>query len=105
MCDLILPPSPQWYCSKIIDFNKKGVVVFGARHDVFVLDASVIPPTYKTQCCLHKERLSSLALNEANVCCSAAEDGKVKVWNVDNPAETASEHSLHNVSKKFTNIL
>lgn len=95
MCDLILPPSPQWYCSKIIDFNTKGVVVFGARHDVFVLDASIIPPIYKAQCCLHKERISSLALNESNICCSASEDGKVKVWSIDNPMEAIADHNTH----------
>lgn len=98
MCDLILPPSPQWYCSKIIDFNTKGIVVFGARHDVFVLDASIIPPIYKAQCCLHKERISSLALNESNICCSASEDGKVKVWSIDNPMEAIADHNTHRVS-------
>ncbi|XP_061165000.1 gem-associated protein 5-like [Saccostrea echinata] len=95
MCDLILPPSPQWYCSKIIDYNKKGIVIFGTRHDVFVLDASSVPPTYVAQCCLHKERISSVALNENNICCSASEDGKVKVWKIDNPRDAIDEHNIH----------
>lgn len=97
----LIPPSPNWYCSKIIDSNSSGILVFGTRHDVYIFGCIGYPPVFKSVFTGHKEKLTALTLCEhedyASFCCSASEEGIVKLWNT-NDCAINSEHSIHAVT-------
>ena len=97
----VLPASPNWYCSKVSAGNKAWIYVFGARHDVFCFDCQNFPPKFKGIFLGHREKVTALCLGdrgeEVTKCCSASEDGAVKLWDVET-REVIQEHGLHNVS-------
>ncbi|XP_053399556.1 gem-associated protein 5-like [Mercenaria mercenaria] len=101
----VISASPNWYCSKVADSNSSGILVFGARHDVYVFGCDQYPPTFKSVFVGHKEKLTALTLCEheeyVKMCCSASEDGAVKLWNVEDNVVNL-EHSIH--SHKVTCI-
>ncbi|XP_048244264.1 gem-associated protein 5-like [Haliotis rufescens] len=101
MASLVLPASPNWYLSQISDSNRGGFYVFGARHDVAIFDTSSVPrtpPRYINSFCGHKDRVSCVKLgqiqSQLNICCSSADDLKVKLWDVNTQVEIQS-HSEH----------
>lgn len=103
MASLVLPASPNWYLSQISDSNRGGFYVFGARHDVAIFDTSSVPrtpPRYISSFCGHKDRVSCVKLgqiqSQLNICCSSADDLKVKLWDVNTQVEIQS-HSEHKV--------
>ncbi|XP_064609337.1 gem-associated protein 5-like [Liolophura sinensis] len=95
----VLPASPNWYSSKVSDVSK-DTFVFGARQNVYVyrLHGSHLVQVWAF--CGHRERVTSVTLCHARAsllsCCSADEDGKVKLWDVDSRA-VLQEHEYHNV--------
>ena len=86
MALLTLPASPNWHLSHTVGFNKVGLLVFAARHDVFVYDASYSPLAYKGVYCGHREKVTAVVLPtepidpNVNLCCSGSEDGNVYIW-------------------------
>ncbi|KAJ8298182.1 hypothetical protein KUTeg_024713 [Tegillarca granosa] len=99
MTELTLPPSPNWYCPKVIDMDSTGKLAFGARQDVHIFNTADFPPIYLGVFGLHRDRISAVALCPPHYsspsCCSASEDGKVKVWNTETKA-LQHEHNTHN---------
>lgn len=96
----VIPASPNWYGSKVTDSNSKDILVFGARHDVYVFGCDQFPPKFKGVFVSHKGKVTALSLCEheefAKLCCSASEEGSVKLWNVEDLA-IKLEHSIHSV--------
>ncbi|KAK3100512.1 hypothetical protein FSP39_021082 [Pinctada imbricata] len=91
MAELVLPPSPHWYCSQAIDINSRGLIILAARHAVFIMDGTVNPPLFRGSCNLHYEKVTAIRFsclgNTDSLCCSGAEDGKIIVWDSTNPKE------------------
>ena len=100
MTKYVLPASPNWYCSRVTDANKHGVFVFGAKHSIFVWNINVKPPRHLGYFRAHQERVVGLSLcrhlPSQPRCCSAGEDGKVKIWDLDSRTQIA-EHSEQKV--------
>ena len=40
MHERVIPASPNWYCGRCSDTNQRGVMGFGARNTVYLLDVS-----------------------------------------------------------------
>lgn len=111
MALLTLPASPNWYISHTVGFNKSGLLVFAARHDVFIYDASTFPIAHKGVYCGHREKVTCVTLPSTAVdpnqmlCCSGSEDGKVFIWDVNSYEllyETEAHVSFLNIK---TNII
>ena len=100
MTDYVLPASPSWYCSRVTDANEYGLLVFGAKNSIFIWDVNVKPPRHKGYFRAHQERVVGVSLCRHQLsqpkCCSAGEDGKIKIWNLDSQA-LLTEHSEHKV--------
>ena len=105
MTKYVLPASPNWYCSRVTDANKHGVFVFGAKHSIFVWNINVKPPRHLGYFRAHQERVVGLSLcrhlPSQPRCCSAGEDGKVKIWDLDSQTQI-SEHSEQKVELSVT---
>ena len=41
----LLPPSPNWYCSRASDTSQDGILAFGTKNTVFLLNTKTNPPT------------------------------------------------------------
>lgn len=39
-----LPASPNWYCSRCSDINGKGVLGFGAKNNIYLLNVTAASP-------------------------------------------------------------
>lgn len=50
-----LPASPNWYCSRCSDINGKGVLGFGAKNTIYLLNVTAASPavTGKSPECFH----------------------------------------------------
>ena len=97
----VLPASPNWYCSKVSDCNSSNLYVFGARHDIFCYNCQTFPPKFNGIFLGHREKVTALCLGrqieDNSKCCSASEDGVVKLWDTDT-REVLLEHTIHAVS-------
>ncbi|XP_067142043.1 gem-associated protein 5 [Centruroides vittatus] len=84
MSGISVGPSPNWYCSRVIDCNKENIVAYGARGNVCLLDGREFPPRYLDIISAHQDRVTSLAFSSLDhqLLATAAEDNKVKIWNV-----------------------
>lgn len=102
MTEYVLPASPSWYSSRVTDANECGLFVFGAKNAIFVWDINVKPPRHKGYFRAHQDRVVGVSLDRhlpsqpQAKCCSAGEDGKIKIWNLDSQTQLA-EHSEHKV--------
>uniref|UniRef100_A0AAY4EDR0 Anaphase-promoting complex subunit 4 WD40 domain-containing protein n=1 Tax=Denticeps clupeoides TaxID=299321 RepID=A0AAY4EDR0_9TELE len=98
MHDRLLPASPNWYCSRCSDINARGVLGFGAKNGIYLVQISVAKPVVIGELAGHKERVSGFAFcqqeGEEDVCASTSDDGAVKVWDIHQRAVVA-QHSAH----------
>jgi len=104
----IFPASPNWYCSHVIDGNSDGVVCFGAKNSLYLWDvSSPVSPKFISHFIAHEERVVGVSLCQTTnhkgdsvkpslKCCSAGEDGKVKIWDLQTNA-LLMEHSHQKV--------
>ena len=99
MTGCMLPASPVWYCSRVVDSNNSGLLCFGAKHSIYILDTEGGPPRFKGVMSVHEDRVVGVSFctgGEQNKVCSVSEDGKVKIWNVVDGLLCA-EHAEHKV--------
>jgi len=99
--EYVLPASPNWYCSRIVDCSVNGTACIGAKNAIDLWDISADPAKYMCRIDAHSERIVGVSLchaagSEPQRCCSVAQDGKVRVWNLEN-RELMHEHSRHKV--------
>jgi len=97
----VLPASPNWYCSRIVDCSANGTACIGAKTAIDVWDICADPVKHVCRIDAHHERIVAVSLCHAadavpQKCCSAGQDGKVKVWNLEN-RELMHEHCRHKV--------
>lgn len=104
--EAILPTSANWYCSRIIDGNEQGIVCIGAKNSIDVWQVSSVNVTQHIATIrAHEERVVGISICRQQqlssdvilpMCCSAGEDGKVRMWNL-NSKEMIKEHNFHKV--------
>lgn len=103
MATKVIPASPNWYCSQVVDSSPSKSLVYGARNCVYIFGCEEFPPKYLGIYCGHREKVTALCLckHEDYVmnCCSASEEGSVKLWNTEDRT-TISEHSIHQVGEE-----
>lgn len=123
-----LPASPNWYCSRCSDINGKGVLGFGAKNNIYLLNVTAASPavTGKSRCfhsvlCVckitsiwvllsagelsgHTERVSGFAFcsydGQEHICASTSDDKTVKIWDSEQKI-LLKEHNVHQVSEYF----
>ncbi|KAJ3589510.1 hypothetical protein NHX12_010355 [Muraenolepis orangiensis] len=98
MHERVIPASPNWYCGRCSDTNQRGVMGFGARNTVHLLDGSGPAGTLLGSLCGHKERVSGFSFCRRaeldHLCASSSDDGTVKFWD-SNQKVLIKEHSSH----------
>ena len=100
MAETVIPPSPNWYCSKVVDSTDDGLLAFAARHDIYVFKCSPTSLNVQGIFCGHTEKVTAMCVSSVepykSCCCSASEDGVVKVWDLTTQ-EVKAEHKMHSV--------
>ena len=101
MDSYVLPASANWYCSRIVDCSVNGTVCIGAKNAIDVWNICADPVKHVGRIDAHSERIVAVSLCHAagsvpQRCCSAGQDGKVRVWNLEN-RELMHEHSSNKV--------
>uniref|UniRef100_A0A8C9FAE2 Gem nuclear organelle associated protein 5 n=1 Tax=Pavo cristatus TaxID=9049 RepID=A0A8C9FAE2_PAVCR len=103
----VLPPSPNWYCSRCSDTSGDGRLFgFAARHRISVLDLLLgvgKPRSHSASLCAgeligHTERIAAFAFcphrEHSALCASGSDDGSVRLWDAAGLA-LRGEHGLH----------
>ncbi|KAG2456186.1 gem-associated protein 5 isoform X1 [Polypterus senegalus] len=84
MHERLLPPSPNWYCSRCCDVNAKGLLGFGGKNSVYLLSVTAASPVVSGELKGHTERVSGFAFchypGQDDICASCSDDGTVKIW-------------------------
>jgi len=78
----IFPASCNWYCAQIASCNSEGLLAFGARNGIYVLDLST--RRFLKTLGGHTNRVTSVAFSPhlPNICISGSADRTVRVWDV-----------------------
>ncbi|KAH3858183.1 hypothetical protein DPMN_100803 [Dreissena polymorpha] len=100
MTKTIIPASPNWYCTKVTHSNKRNILVFASRHDIYIFGYDQYPAQFSGVFVGHKEKVTALSLCNHDqyvmLCCSGSEDGSVKLWNTVD-CTVSAEHIIHKV--------
>ncbi|XP_031428189.1 gem-associated protein 5 [Clupea harengus] len=98
MHERLLPPSPNWYCSRCSDTNAKGILGFGARNSIYLVQVTAASPIILGELSGHKERVSGFVFSphhgEESFCASTSDDKTVKIWDIEKRV-VVSEHNAH----------
>ncbi|GCC39496.1 hypothetical protein chiPu_0023904, partial [Chiloscyllium punctatum] len=96
----LLTPSPNWYCSRCSDTNPRGILGFGAKNSIFLLEVSPSQPLILGELAGHTERVTGFTFCQhpglVDICASTSDDGTVKVWDIQTKS-VLQEHSAHQV--------
>ncbi|XP_048399577.1 gem-associated protein 5 isoform X2 [Stegostoma tigrinum] len=94
----LLTPSPNWYCSCCSDTNPRGILGFGAKNSIFLLEISPSQPLVLGELAGHTERVTGFTFCQhpglEDICASTSDDGTVKVWDIRTKS-VLQEHSAH----------
>uniref|UniRef100_A0A672SYH1 Gem nuclear organelle associated protein 5 n=1 Tax=Sinocyclocheilus grahami TaxID=75366 RepID=A0A672SYH1_SINGR len=95
---LHLPASPNWYCSRCSDINGKGVLGFGAKNTIYLLNVTASSPAVTGELTGHTERVSGFAFcphdGQERICASTSDDKTVKIWDAGQKI-LLKEHNVH----------
>ncbi|KAK9955780.1 hypothetical protein ABG768_015633 [Culter alburnus] len=93
-----LPASPNWYCSRCSDINGKGVLGFGAKNTIYLLNVTAASPAVTGELSGHTERVSGFAFcchdGQEHICASTSDDKTVKIWDSEQKI-LLKEHNVH----------
>ncbi|KAJ7997067.1 hypothetical protein DPEC_G00225080 [Dallia pectoralis] len=93
-----LPASPNWYCSRCSDTNDKGILGFGAKNIIYLVDVTAASSTVVGELLGHRERVSGLSFcqhpGQSHFCASSSDDGTVKFWDTEEKV-LLNEHKVH----------
>ncbi|KAI2651116.1 Gem-associated protein 5 [Labeo rohita] len=93
-----LPASPNWYCSRCSDLNKKGVLGFGAKNTIYLVKVTAASPAVTGELTGHTERVSGFAFcshdGQEHICASTSDDKTVKIWDAEQKV-LLKEHNVH----------
>ncbi|XP_037125237.1 gem-associated protein 5 isoform X1 [Syngnathus acus] len=98
MHERLLPASPNWYCSRCCDVSSGGLLGFGAKNFIYLIDVSAA--TCSTQGLLvgHKGLVSGVSfcqdVTQSHICASASVDGVILFWDT-NTRSLLREHAAH----------
>ncbi|XP_038652180.1 gem-associated protein 5, partial [Scyliorhinus canicula] len=94
----VLTPSPNWYCSRCCDCSSRGVLGFGAKNSIYLLDSSRGQPHLLGELAGHTERVTGFTFShhpgQTDTCASTSDDGTVKVWDIQTRT-VLKEHTAH----------
>ncbi|XP_067279669.1 gem-associated protein 5 isoform X2 [Pseudorasbora parva] len=93
-----LPASPNWYCSRCSDINGKGVLGFGAKNNIYLVNVTAASPAVTGELSGHTERVSGFAFcshdGQEHICASTSDDKTVKIWDSEQKI-LLKEHNVH----------
>lgn len=104
----VLAAAPNWSCSRVCDYHASGIFVFGAKASLFWIKTNVELNNrddtffeYQGYIHGHAARIVGVSichssLNSDLLVATISEDGKAKVWNLQQQI-CISEHSTHTV--------
>ncbi|XP_061659471.1 gem-associated protein 5 [Syngnathoides biaculeatus] len=98
MYERLLPASPNWYCSRCCDVSVGGLLGFGAKNFIYLIDVSAA--TCMTQGVLvgHKGMVSGVSFcqdpTQSHICASSSGDGVVIFWDT-NTKSPLRQHASH----------
>ncbi|XP_041050023.1 gem-associated protein 5 [Carcharodon carcharias] len=94
----VLTPSPNWYCSRCSDTNPRGILGFGAKNSIFLLEITPTQPLILGELAGHTERVTGFTFCHhpglTDTCASTSDDGTVKIWDIQTRA-VLKEHTAH----------
>lgn len=96
--NLALPPSPNWYCPNIISCNNDGIVAYGARNDVVLLD--ILSQRILNLLEGHNERVTTVSF-VGNRLISGSKDKSVILWDIEQKKMITQQHHVHKVSSNY----
>uniref|UniRef100_A0AAR2JW11 Anaphase-promoting complex subunit 4 WD40 domain-containing protein n=1 Tax=Pygocentrus nattereri TaxID=42514 RepID=A0AAR2JW11_PYGNA len=98
MHERVLSASPNWYCSRCSDVNRRGVLGFGAKSTVYLVKVTAASAAVLGELSGHTERVSGFAFcqhdGQESVCATSSDDRSVKIWDIEQKAVLA-EHTAH----------
>ncbi|KAM3869078.1 gem-associated protein 5 [Diretmus argenteus] len=79
-----LPASPNWYCSRCSDVTDSGLLGFGAKNVIYLVDASASSCRVVGELVGHRDLVSSFSfchhVGQSHVCVSSSTDGTIRFW-------------------------
>eukprot|EP00795_Rhopilema_esculentum_P000325 gene325-9984_t len=98
--ELVIPASPNWYCSSAAASNDHGMYAFAARNQIYVFDITGNSPAFRKSFQLQKDRVTSLCWmaseNSGRSCIgSGGEDGVVRIIDINASMTIVAEQKNH----------
>lgn len=103
MDTIILPPSPNWHLNRILACNDNGLLAYGSRGEVTIIDYKKGNKfTTKFLHLAHKEKLNCVVFSPLkgkfnNCLATCGDDGMVRLWDYQKLSLLLC-HSGHKVS-------
>ncbi|KAM6984625.1 gem-associated protein 5 [Aplochiton taeniatus] len=98
MHERLLPASPNWYCSRCSDTNDKGILGFGAKNTIYLVNVTASSCRAVGELLGHKDRVSGFSFShhagQSHLCASCSDDGTVKFWDTQEQ-RLIKEHKSH----------
>ncbi|KAF7655287.1 hypothetical protein LDENG_00058260 [Lucifuga dentata] len=93
-----LPASPNWYCSRCCDVNGSGILGFGAKNTIYLIDVSAASCRTVGELVGHKDLVSGFSFcqhaGQSHVCVSSSTDGTLRFWDSEKKV-LIREHAYH----------
>ena len=83
--EVVIPASPNWYCSTATSCSDNGYLAFAARNQIFIYDINKRHPKFKDSFQIFKERITSVCWMKGNqlIVAFGGEDGITRVLDVE----------------------
>lgn len=93
-----LPASPNWYCSRCSDVNSSGLLGFGAKNIIYLIEVCASSCRVKGELVGHKDLVSGFSFcqhaGQSHLCVSSSVDGNIRFWDSETRA-VVKEHTAH----------
>ena len=83
--EVVIPASPNWYCSASVSCSNDGYLAFAARNQIFIYDINSRHPKFKDSFQLYRERITSVCWMRGApfIFAFGGEDGISRVFDID----------------------
>ncbi|KAG7517124.1 gem-associated protein 5 [Solea senegalensis] len=98
MFERSLPASPNWYCSRCSDVSSSGLMGFGAKNNIYLIDVSACSCRVVGELVGHRDVVSGFSFchheGQGHLCVSSAHDGTICFWdtNTRTPLRELASH-------------